>query len=174
MFEKYTYKFKLKALALIFVLLLAAAYKRSFSQLIDLVKENNALTEKKKELDKSENNIKKLQYTLDKIDRIIGKETVDKEKIQQDIISFTVNKKLGISIFDMRSIHQFNDENYTIYTNQFELTGSFNDLLRLSYDFEKKFLLSRVSSMHFYTIKKSNNPTVLHLKMIFQNYENNK
>lgn len=173
-FEQYTYKVKIKALAVVFALLLCAAYKRSFSPLIGLVKEHYALAEKHEELKKGEGSIDVIQDELHKIDRIIGKESPDKEKIQQDIISFTVLQKENVSIFDMQSIHQYADENYTVYTNQLDVTGNVNSLLSLAYGFEKDFPYSRLLSIRFYTVKKNNNPTVLHLKMLFQNYENNK
>ncbi|MFP9119328.1 hypothetical protein ACLI08_16185 [Flavobacterium sp. RNTU_13] len=173
-FENYPYKVKLQALGIIFLILMAAAYKRSFSQLFDVMGEYKTLKSQKEEFKKNNGNVADLSAKLQKIDRIIGKETVDKEKIQQEIVSFTASSRFKVSIFDMKSVHTFKDEDYTIYSNQLDVTGNFNELLSLAYAFEKEFTLSKIANMNFYTVKKNNTPTVLHLKMIFQNYENNK
>jgi hypothetical protein len=119
-------------------------------------------------------NINVLAAEVTAIDKIIGKAGGDKEKIQQDLINFVTTFNSKISIYDLKSIHEFTDGNYTIYTNQLDVTGNLNQLLALSYEFEKKFNWSRLVNLSFYTVKKNNNPNVLHLKMIFQNYENNK
>lgn len=172
MFDKYSYKTKFKALLLIFCMLSFAAYKRSFSTLKDLVFENRELSKKEKTLKEGAKDVNKLSAEVAAIDKIIGGDNVDKEKIQQDIISFTT--KYPVSIFDMKSIHKFSDESHTIYTHEIDITGSLNQLLALSYDFERKFNYSRMVGLKFYTTKKDNKSDILHLKMIFQNYENNK
>jgi hypothetical protein len=172
-FEQYTYKTKIKALVVVFCMLSFAAYKRSFSTLIDVVKENNELNKKVTTTD-NQKNIKEISAEIAYLDKMIGKETNDKEKIQQDIISFVADNGKRVSIFELKSIHEFSDENHKIYTNQLDVTGNANDLLALSYAFEKYIDYSRLISLDFYTVKKNNNPDALHLKMIFQNYENNK
>lgn len=172
-FEQYSYKFKVKALAVIFILLLCAAYKRSFSKLISSFNEYSEIKSKNSKLKSATVDIDVLKGELKKINKIIGEETVDKEKIQQDIIGFAIKHK-NTSIFDLKAIHKFKDDDFVIYTNQLDLTGDLNDLLELAYDFEKNFPSSKVSSMKFYTLNKENNKsTILHLKLIFQNYENN-
>lgn len=172
-FEQYTYKTKIKALIVVFCMLSYAAYKRSFSTLIDVLKENNELNKKVIPAN-NQKNIKDLYAEIAYLNKMIGKETNDKEKIQQDIISFVADNGKGVSIYELKSIHEFSDENHNIYTNQLDVTGNTNDLLALSYAFEKKINYSRIISVNFYTVKKNNNPDALHLKMIFQNYENNK
>ena len=44
----------------------------------------------------------------------------------------------------------------------------------MAYDFEKQYDYSRMVGIKLFTAKKNNKEEVLHLKMIFQNYENNK
>jgi hypothetical protein len=172
MFDKYPYKTKFKALLLIFCLLSITAYKRSFSTLKDVVKENSELSKKEKTLKDGTKDVKKLSAQIAAIDKIIGKENINKEKIQQDMISFIT--KYPVSIFDMKPIHEFTDDSHTIYTHEIDVTGNLNQLLLLSYDLEKKFNYSRMISEKFYTSKKDNKSDILHFKMIFQNYENNK
>ncbi len=94
--------------------------------------------------------------------------------VQQGIVSFASTNSQNISINDLKPIHDFAEEDYHIITNQLDVTGNANQLLELAYNYEKNFDYSRMVSQNFYTIKKNNKPDVLHLKMIFQNYENNK
>ena len=172
MFEKYSYKTKFKALLLVFCMLTFTAYKRSFSTLKNVIQENRELSKKEKTLKEGTKDVNQLSSEIAVIDKIIGKENINKEKIQQDIISFIT--RYPVSIFNMRSIHEFSDDSHTIYTHEIDVTGSLNQLLTLSYDFEKKINYSRMVSLKFYVSKKDNKSDILHLKMIFQNYENNK
>lgn len=172
-FEQYSYKVKVKVLAVIFILLSCAAYKRSFSKLISTFNEYNEIKSKNNKLKSGTVDIDVLKAELKKINKIIGKEAVDKEKIQQDIIGFAI-KHNRTSIFDLKAIHKFKEDDFVIYTNQLDVTGDIDDLLKLAYDFEKNFPLSKVASMKLYTLNKENKKsTILHLKLIFQNYENN-
>lgn len=174
MFEQYSYKKKFMALLLVFVMLSITAYKRSFSELFQVISDYKILSKKVEYLNKKANNSEKLINEVAYLDKIMGKEGTTKEMIQQGIISFVSENHAGISINEIQAIHVFSDENYTIITNQLDETGGANQLLQLGYDFEKKFNLSRVTSMNFYTTKNNNKSEVLHLKIIFQNYENNK
>ncbi|TGD56843.1 hypothetical protein [Flavobacterium humi] len=173
MFEQYSYKKKCMALAVIFVMLSITAYKRSFKTLLEVIGEHRTLTAKVDDLNKKASNANGLMEDVAYLDKIIGKEGTSKEMVQQGLVSFA-SQKPNVSIHDLQPIHVFSDENYTIATNQLDVTGGANQLLQLGYDFEKNFNLSRMVSMDFYTTKKNNNDEVLHLKMIFQNYENNK
>ena len=174
MFEQYSYKKKFMALVLVFVMLSITAYKRSFSTLFQTISEYKTLSSKIDELNKKASNTNGLIKDVAYLDKIIGKDGTTKEMIQQGIVSFASQNHTGISIHEVQTIHVFSDENYTTITNQLDVTGGANTLLQLGYDFEKKFDLSRITSMNFYTTKNNNKSEVLHLKMIFQNYENNK
>ncbi|MNK23693.1 hypothetical protein D3C87_419910 [compost metagenome] len=171
MFDKYSYKIKFKALLVLFCMLSFTAYKRSFSTLKEVIFENNELTLKYEKLNEESGNLNVLKSEIESIDKVIGKEGINKEKIQQDILAFTSN--YAVSVYNLRSIHEFTDVSHKIYTNEIDITGSLNQLLKLSYDFEKSTDYSRLVSMNFYTSKKDNKVDILHLKMIFQNYENN-
>jgi Tfp pilus assembly protein PilO len=171
MFEQYSYKKKLIALLLVFVMLTITAYKRSFSTLFQTISEYKALSLKVDELNKKSNNTNGLIKDLAHLDKIIGKDGTTKEMIQQEIVGFASKNHTGISINDVQPIHVFLDENYNVITNQIDVTGGANNLLQLAFDFEKKFDFSRIINMYFYTSKNNNKSDVLHLKMTFQNYE---
>ncbi|KQX15064.1 hypothetical protein [Flavobacterium sp. Root420] len=174
MFEKYSYKKKFTILLLVFFMLLITAYKRSFHTLFQVINEYKTLSDKTNDINKKSNSTEKLIKEINYLDRVTGKEGVTKEIVQQGIISFASTEDPEISINDLQSSHVFSDENYRIISNQLDVTGNCNQLMSLGYNFEKKFDFSRIVSMNFYTTKKNNTSEVLHLKMIFQNYENNK
>lgn len=174
MFENYSYKQKFYALLGLFFILSITAYKRSFHTLFDVVKEYRTLSKKTDDINKKAKNTNGLIKDIAYLDKIIGKEDITKEMVQQGIVSFASENSPEISINDLKPIHDFREDNYHIITNQLDITGDCNQLLNLAYNFEKQFNLSRIVSMNFYTIKKNNKSEVLHLKMIFQNYENNK
>ncbi len=174
MFNQYSYKKKCVALLGIFVILSITAYKRSFSTLIAMISEHKTLSKKIVDLNKKTNNRDKLTKEIAYLDKITGKAGTTKEMVQQGIVSFVSEKHSKVSINELKSIHIFYDTNYTLITNQLDVTGGVNQLMELAYDFEKNFSFSRIVSMNFYSIKKNNITEVLHLKMIFQNYESNK
>ncbi|WP_162128573.1 hypothetical protein [Flavobacterium phycosphaerae] len=119
-------------------------------------------------------NIRVLSNQVAGLDKLIGKEGVEKEKIQQEIIDFLVKNGSEISINNLQPIHNFVYDDYQVYTYEIDLTGSYNQLLDLTYKFEKQFDYSKIISLAFYTDKKNTKKEMLHLKLIFQNYESNK
>jgi hypothetical protein len=173
MFESYSYKKKFIALILIFCMLSVAAYRRSFGSLIEAYKENKQLKELSNSIKSKTDNIDGLRNKVYQYDKFLGNQNVSNDVIQQEIIAFSTSHK-GISIQELETTHIFEEENYRVLTNQLDVIGNINHLLKLTYDFETKFNFSRVISMNFYVKKTSNSSEELHLKIIFQNYENNK
>lgn len=174
MFENYSYKQKFYALITIFFILSFTAYKRSFYPLFDVVKEYQKLAKRADNINQKTQNTNGLAKDIAYLDKIIGKEGVAKEIVQQGIISFASKNSPEVSINNLKAIHDFPEDNYHIITNQLDVTGNSNQLLNLAYSFEQKFNLSQIVSMNFYITKNNNKSEILHLKMIFQNYENNK
>lgn len=174
MFNQYSYRFKFKFLIFFFVILSIAAYRRSFGNLITLFNEHRELNAKKEKISSQKPNVNTLKNQIASLDKLIGKEGVEKEKIQQEIIDFLVTNGSEISIYDLQPIHELIQEDYKIYTFQLDLIGNYNRLLSLTNNFEKQFEFSKIVSLKFYKDKKNNKADVLHLKLIFQNYENNK
>jgi hypothetical protein len=174
MFEKYSYKKKNLALLVLTFIIAITAYKRSFHTLIQVMKEYNTLSKKNEDVNKKSGNSNNLHKEVAYLDRIIGKEGVSKEAIQQEIVNFTSKRHPEVSINILEPIHLFQDENHTVITNQLDVTGNVNQLIQLGYDFEKNFSYSRIVNMHFYISKKNNKTDLLHFKIIFQNYEKNK
>ncbi len=174
MFEQYSYKFKLKALVFIFVLLSITAYKRSFRPLINVINEYVELNKKSKPGVLETVNLNSLQQDIVHLNKLIGKGGYEKEKIQNEIIGFVSTYGKEVSLNHLKSIHEFSDESYHIYSYQLDLVGDVNGLLGVLYEFEKAFSYSKVVSSTFYTLKQNTKKNTLHLSIIFQNYENKK
>lgn len=171
MFENYSFKKKFIALLILFLMLAITAYKRSFKMLFEVIEENKELSATSQDYSNKSSSLGKLVKEISYLDKTIGKQGSTKEKVQQGIVSFALDKNSEISISDLQPIHLFSDTNYEIITNQLDVTGNTNQLLELGYDFEKEFINSRISSMQFYTTKKNDKTDLLHLKILFQNYE---
>lgn len=169
MFDNFNYRQKLVGLLILTTILAATAYKRSFRELISLAEEHRILSLKSNDFYATEGNSDELITELEFLDRALGENSIHIEEIQQGIVSFS-NSHPGISIYKLNVVHLFENDKYKIVTNQIDVTGNLDQLLRLCYDFEKEFFLSRIVSLDFYTEKK-NKLNVLHLKLIFQNYE---
>ncbi len=170
MFEQYTYKQKSIALVVVFLMLSYTAYKRSFKNLIEVYEENKELTKRSNDIVSKSKNLDILSMEIASYDKYLGNQNIARDVVQQEVIAFSTQHE-GISINDLQAIHAFEGENYSIYTNQLDVTGNINDLLKLAYDFETKFNFSRVVSTNYYTVKKNNANEILHLKILFQNYE---
>ncbi|WP_431244365.1 hypothetical protein ACQ9BO_08640 [Flavobacterium sp. P21] len=153
MFENYSYKQKFHALIVIFFMLSITAYKRSFHTLFEVVSEYHMLSKKADDINKKAKNTGTLKNDVEYLDRIIGKEGVTKEMVQQGIIGFATTNS-GASINDLKPIHDYPEADYHIITNQLDVTGNANQLLDLAYNFEKNFNYSRMVSQNFYTTKK--------------------
>ena len=95
MFENYSYKIKLKALIAIFIMLSIAAYRRSLSTLIDTIKEHQKLKNKVELMSKNTKNVDQLNAEITNLDKMIGKEGVTKEEIQQGIVDFIIKNNNG-------------------------------------------------------------------------------
>lgn len=173
MFEKYTYKQKCIALVVLFFMLLFTAYKRSFKSLIAVYKEHNVLLVTANDIASKSRSLDVLSMEIASYDKYLGNQNVAKDIVQQEIIAFSTLHS-GVSINDLQAIHVYAGDNYSVYTNQLDVTGNINNLIKLAYDFETKFNFSRVISTNYYKVKKNNSNEILHLKIIFQNYENNK
>ncbi|NJM78602.1 MAG: hypothetical protein HC854_01335 [Flavobacterium sp.] len=170
MFEQYSYKQKCIALFGLFLMLSYTAYKRSFKNLIDVYKENKELTVHAKDIASKSKNLDILSMEIASYDKYLGNQNVARDVVQQEVIAFSTQHE-GVSINDLQAIHSFEGESYSVYTNQLDVTGNINDLIKLAYDFETKFSFSRVVSTNYYTVKKNNTNEILHLRILFQNYD---
>lgn len=172
MFEKLSYKQKFLVLLGIIVMLSMAAYKRSFKLTINAYNEYQELNEKLNYINSSSSNIRELDAEINFLDNLIGKEGMEPELVQQEILNFVTNQDKDIDVYKIEEIHEASDNKFLIYSNQLTIEGAFEDLLKIVYEFEKKFQYSRVVHVNFFKKKDFRTKRVkLYAKIIFQNYE---
>lgn len=170
MFENYTYKFKFKVLIGLIVILSITAYKRSFSVLIFNYNQYVDLKETILSAKKNALNIDELQRKLQLVNSNLGNGKEKSATVQQDLISFGTSSEYNVSLYSVKPIHLFEDQKYFVNTFNIDLTGDYNNLVKLMHSYETKFENSKIVSAEFQLQKKSKMEQ-LHLNLIFQNYE---
>ena len=92
--------------------------------------------------------------------------------VQQEILDFVTHGGYDVKIESVDEVHEASDNKFLIYSNQLTMEGTFEELLKVVYDFEKKFKYSRVVNINFFKKKDyRTRRTKLYAKIIFQNYE---
>ena len=173
MFANLTYKQKLIGLGCLAILLFLAANKKSFKLTKHAYEQVQQLENKLDYVHASTVDSKVTYKQLNFYDKIIGKQGVTPEEIQQQILDFTTGFT-AINVFNLEEIHLAESNGFDIISNQLILEGDYNSLLEIVYEFEKKFKFSNIVSVSFtkekeYRTRKSK----LRVKIIFQNYEKN-
>jgi len=174
MFENLTYKQKFLAIIAISVLLGFTAYKRSFKLTLDAFSEYYELNEKLEEISSSSTTIQEVDTEIRFLDNLLGEESMEPVLVQQEILDFVTHKSNSVIVFDLAEVHEASDNKFLIYTNQLTIEGSFEELLKMVYEFEKEFPYSRVVNTSFFKKKDFKTRRIkLYAKLIFQNYEKN-
>ncbi|NQY30184.1 MAG: hypothetical protein HRT69_12030 [Flavobacteriaceae bacterium] len=174
MFENLTYKQKFLVIIAISVLLGFTAYKRSFKLTIDAYNEYYELSEQLFEINSSSSTVQELDIEIRFLDNLLGEENMESVLVQQEILNFVTNKSKSVNVFDVAEVHEASDNKFIIHTNQLTIEGSFEELLKIVYQFEKEFPYSRVVNTSFFKKKDFKTRRIkLYAKIIFQNYEKN-
>ncbi|WP_345075317.1 hypothetical protein [Flavivirga amylovorans] len=135
-------------------------------------KELNLVEQKLANTDKSFNNLYVLKDDIKTLDKLIGGRSLNPINVQQKILDFISKTDLTINIVSIEDVHISRGEEFLIYSNQIELEGTYEALIKLLYETEKNFKDSRVVSTEFYSKKNyRTNKETLFLKIILQNYE---
>ena len=173
MFNNLTYKQKFMVVVGLFILLFLACYKKTFKHTI-VAKEELALVEKKlSNVDNTNSNLFRLKNDIKILDNLIGGNTTNPEKVQQELLSFISD--LGINITAIEDVHIYEDDKFIIYSNQIQLEGNYKELINTLYAIEKQFKNSRIASANFFSKKNyRTNKSNLYLKLILQNYAGKK
>ncbi len=171
MFKNLTYKQKLVGLGFLAVILFLTANKRSFSVTKNAYAQVQDLEKKIDYISTSNQGIDEMQNELAFYDKVIGKQGVRAEEVQQKILDYST-EQLQTNLVSIEEIHVAESNNFTIITNQLLIEGDFNALLEAVYNFEKKFKYSKIVSISFDKIKEyQTRKDKLRVKIIFQNYE---
>ncbi|MBP2832827.1 hypothetical protein J8281_11580 [Aquimarina sp. U1-2] len=171
MFANLTNKQKLLGILVLGVLLFLAANKRSYQVTRQAYHQVKELENKLSYVNSTTTDISRTQAELEFYDKIIGKQGVTPEEIQQEILDFaTIYDQVTVSNLD--EIHLAESNGFSIISNQLILEGDFYSLLEVVYEFEKKFKFSNIVSISFVKEKEyRTRKNKLTVKIIFQNYE---
>ncbi|WP_152538584.1 hypothetical protein [Aquimarina macrocephali] len=173
MFANLTYKQKLIGLIAIGILLFMAANKRSFKITRQAYDQVQQLEDKLEYVNSSTTDVTQTQVELKFYDKIIGKQGIEPEEIQQQILDFTSSYD-NVYVFNLDEIHIAESNGFSVISNQLTLEGDFNALLEIVYAFEKEFKFSNIVSISFTKEKEfQTRKNKLRVKIIFQNYEKN-
>ncbi len=170
-FDTYTYKQKNYALLVLIVLLAAAVYKRSISVVIEVRNYEQELDDKIQIADKAlfEIGIKKTEIAL--LDKMIGKENLAVEKVQQGFLNFFAHYSKNISVYKIEEVLKFQHPDFTINTHQIVIKGGYLAVLDFIYRLEKDFEFARLINTSFeYKKMSSEEPESLYTTLILQNY----
>ncbi|MDF3026956.1 MAG: hypothetical protein K0S23_1263 [Fluviicola sp.] len=147
LFEKYSYKQKNLALLIIAVLLFAVSYKRAFSKTIETNSYINELEIKKLEALNSQKEIQILQKQVAQLNKLLGKENVSVEEVQQGFLNFLARKSPRISVKQIDEVYGFEHPDFKINTFKIELKGDFISILKFINTLEQSFDDARL--IHF-------------------------
>lgn len=171
-FDKYSYKQKNYALLLLGVLLLAVAYKRAFKTTFETLNAKTDIELKIEQAKYATTNVKQVQKSLQQLNKLIGKENVTVEKVQQGFLNFFARKSQGISVFQIDEVLNYKHPDFTILTHRIVLKGNFIQTLKFIYELEKDFDLAKLVNVSFeYKKMNSDQPEDLYTVLLLQNYE---
>lgn len=153
LFEKYSYKQKNLALLVIGVLLFAVAYKRSFSTTIETNAYISELELKKAEAESSQTAIRNLQLEIATVNKLLGRENVSIEQVQQGFLNFFARKSKNLSVQQIEEVYTFDHPDFSINTFRIDIKGDFIEQLRFIHALEKDFEDARLIHTHFETKK---------------------
>lgn len=171
LFEKYSYKQKNLALLIIAVLLFAVSYKRAFSKTIETNGYINELEIRKQEALNSQKEIQLLQKQVARLNKLLGKENVSVEQVQQGFLNFLAHRSPHISVKQIDEVYGFEHPDFKINTFKIELQGDFISVLKFIYSLEQHFDDARL--IHFQMSSEKDvvtNRTDLTTTLLIQNY----
>lgn len=149
--NKLTYKQKYQALWLIIGVCLVLFYVKGIKPVFRLYEENAAGEEKVKQLENAPYNIIQLEKQLLSYNDLLSTQT---NELTYDHILDILNtfcEQHRIQITTLTSPHEYNNEEYVLATFEVNVSGSFEQLLKLSKFIEDNISMARVVSSQYYT-----------------------
>ncbi len=172
MFENVSYKKKFFVLIGLAIILGITAYKRSYKLTLEAYQLVQEAKEQLAKVNNSQQKIANLKEEVGYLDKLIGKEAANPDVVQQEILHTFSKSHNNAKLVKLDKIHHASNEYFNIYTNRLLISGTYNELLKATYDYETQFDFSRVVSIQFFTEKElRTNRKKLFEQIIFQNYE---
>ena len=154
------------------ILLGLAVYKKTYRHIFEI---RNELSDKDNQQESAVaiySQLGALTTEINSIDAIIGDGPPGASNEQTRLFEFIINSKIPVEIIRVDDEHQYVEDEYTVFTNQVELEGSYIDLISMLHYLESNFDSSRVVSSRFYSFQNlKTKEFVLRLVINFQNYE---
>lgn len=140
---------------IIAVVLVMISWLRAINPTLNIMSQCTLLQQ---ELDSSKGGDQELQFVkieLAQINQMIGSEKLSTDEINRGIVDFISKKssKLGIILNEFPSVHHQIVNEYSIYTYQAIIQGSFKHLLQLIYDMEYEYTGAHICAIRFYTVE---------------------
>lgn len=170
-FDKYSYRQKNYALALLAVLLIAVAYKRAFSVSIETAAYRNELEQKRVLAGNADQEIRSRQVDIARLNRYLGEENNTVEKVQQGFLNFFAKNGSGLLVHEIDEVLNFKHPDFEINTHRVVLRGNYLKTLAFIYVLEKDFTLAKVLNVTFefkrYSLDEDKH---LYTTLLIQNY----
>jgi hypothetical protein len=173
-FDKYSYKQKNLALLVLGVLLAAVSYKRSFRTTLETLGYISELKAKKELAASSRNTIRTLQLEIANINKLLGKENVPIEAVQQGFLNFFAMHSRNLSVQQIEEVYTFDHPDFSINTFRIDLKGDYLSQLRFLDRLEKQFDEARLIHTGFEMKKdQQSGSSYLVSTLLLQNYVRN-
>ncbi len=174
-FDQYSFKQKNYALLILTVLLIAASYKRAFKTTLDTLAYKQELTEKIAISQNAVNEIRITQAQIAHFNKLLGKENITIEKVQQGFLNFLAKDKTNLIVYQVDEVLTYKHPDFSINTHKIILKGNFLETLRFIYNLERKFDLAKLINVSFeYKKYNSEENEELYTTLLLQNYERGK
>lgn len=171
-FEQYSYKQKNYALLILAVLLIAVSYKRAFKVTIETIDAKQEMGQKIELAKHAVQEIRNTQKDISFLNKLLGKENVTIEKVQQTFLDFLEKKSKNVIVYQMDEVLTFNHPDFTINTHRVILKGKFKPTLMFLYHLEKEYDLAKLVHVDFaYKKFNSDEKDQLFTTILLQNYE---
>jgi hypothetical protein len=171
LFEKYSYKKKKLFLLIVFVLLGAVAYKRSFKITLEQLDLNKELKIDKVRAENSLQTLKQKSIQLNQINSIIGKENVPNEIVQHSFLNFLQSTETDLRVESIEEVYLYNHPDFIINTNKITLNGNYLATTSFIHQFEAKFDVGRLVSIKMSKhMNRASRTDELLTTMYFQNF----
>lgn len=170
-FDKYSYKQKNYALILLVVLLVAVAYKRSFSVTLETRKVRTDLKQQLQRAEFADQEIRTRQLEIHNLNRFLGEENNTIEKVQQGFLNFFAQHADGLTVHQIDEVLNFKHPDFEINTHSIVIRGDYLNTLDFIYTLEKDFSLAKVLNISFEFKRFSvEEDEALYTTILIQNY----
>jgi hypothetical protein len=171
-FDQYSYKQKNYALLILGVLLAAVSYKRAFKVTLETITAKQELEHKIEKARYAVKNIRETQKEISFLNKLLGKENVTIEKVQQTFLDFLDKNSKDVIVYQVDEVLTYKHPDFSINTHRVILKGKFIPTLQFLFQLEKEFDLAKLVSVNFeYKKFNSEEKEQLYTTILLQNYE---